>query len=287
MQDRFNNNNNKKGFDLGKAWRDVKTAYIVNLAIVLTVVLAILITMFVVIPSRNESHQEGREEGRELGLAAGYKVGYKKIQEQIILHLLLAGFDESDVKRLTGCIGVATDIDDKPDTWFHGGCDSIDSIKDELKIMSDKQIIELKNLDVTDLNRLRDLAKKYNPNQEEAKDHKLYLNGIIEGKERRQKEIAANMLLAGLKDQIISTLTKVRGDSLSEMKSEIKNMTDKQLEEYLADDTWKKKLGRYASYRDGNVVRIENIKEARKLNDLNEIENWKIIADEKDSADKK
>lgn len=152
MQDRFNNNNNnKKGFDLGKAWRDIKTAYIVNLAIVLTVVLAILITMFVLIPSRNKSHQEGREEGRELGLTAGYNKGYETAKKDIILRLIIAGIEESYVWTFT---------DSDPLL--------VSPIFRELKGMSDKQIVEFKNIDIYTFNRLRKIGKIYNSNKIEC-----------------------------------------------------------------------------------------------------------------------
>jgi hypothetical protein len=147
----------RRQFDKNKAWGDVKKYYTVQSIIVL-VLIGIVFSVVIpkIIPPSREEVESRRDELREVmnssydsGLARGREEGIiegkKAIYDEVILRMLLAGMNYSEIYSLV-----------KPDRSLV----NFDRMKEELKVMSDKQIIELKNIDIIELNRLRTLFQK-------------------------------------------------------------------------------------------------------------------------------
>lgn len=144
-------------FDKNKAWGDIKKAYIVQSVIVLVLVGIVFsyVISRVIPPSREETEsrreqlreimRDSYDEGFEAGKESGVKEAKETIYNEVIFRMLLAGIGKYDIYSLV-----------KPDTRLS----DLDRIEAELKSMSDKQIIELKNMDIIELNRLRTLFQK-------------------------------------------------------------------------------------------------------------------------------
>jgi len=213
-------------FDWNKVWQGVKAAYIVQSVVVIVFAIVIFAQVLprVTPPSKETSKPESErfkaiyQDGQASGIEQGFKDGIKATKKEIAFRMLLAGIDQRHTESL-----VDADMGENYQSTFDRP--NIGIIQSELESMSDQQIIELKRMNITELNRLRNIAKQYNPSQEDEKEHRLYKEGTKEGSKEMQEKLALNMLLAGMEDYQIMAITKIDKRILNELKS----LSDQQL----------------------------------------------------------
>ena len=223
-----------KNFDFTKAWKDIKIAYIVtSLFVVIGVitVFSIVIPRVTSAPTRlskelEEMMHERFKAGVEHGLEQAREKIYTETQKEIAFRLYLAGFDKHDTEFLIG----------RPKRL----CDYMNFETS----MTDKQLVEVKGMRISDINTLRRLGAKFNPDQEQIKDNRIYKQGHEAGKIAAKENIASRMLIAGFDYwQINNFMTPVllkwgiNSDKIDKRiairKEQLFNMTDLEIAEQI------------------------------------------------------
>lgn len=223
-----------KNFDFKSAWKDVKIAYVITslfVGIMIIAVFSIVIPRVTSSPSRpskelEEMMHERFKAGIEYGLKQAHEKIYTDTQREIAFRLFLAGFDKSDTETLIG----------QPKRL----CDYMNFEKH----MTDKQLVDVAGMRIFEINRLRDLGAKFNPNDEQIKENIIYRKGIEAGKIAAKENIASRMLIAGFDYwQINNFMTPVLlewGINLDDIdkkivirKEKLNSMTDLEIAEHI------------------------------------------------------